>query len=292
MSCCTPSHTDTIKCSGSCGLCCNYSGNFYESLCKGLCKTTDGCLKCCQISLSDEQGDFPLISKDDINKVKELFSDNKRFYVHSPLWINLAKNFSYLTTKSLTRLVQEISVIDSLPAACVVHIGKVGKISNVVENVNYLINQGVLIPGTSEIPHKLLLEVAAGQGTEIGISWEELRKIYEGLDKTRVGLCFDTQHLFASGMCSFDDHESVVKLFDGIESIGLKKPGLVHLNDSKKQFKSCIDRHAPLKQGFIWNKNDESLKYLIDRCYEGGIDLISETTDPVSDLKIVSLYKC
>src|SRR5690606_22896129 len=142
----------------------------------------------------------------------------------------------------------------------------------------------------SRVPFHLLLEIAAGQGSELGRSWEEIRHLYEALDYTRVGLCVDTQHAFASGMCSFQTHEDVVKLFDAANGIAPKGISMIHLNDSTKPFGSQVDRHASLRNGYIWSESDEGLKSLIKISKSYGMDLVSETDDPVSDSILVNNY--
>lgn len=208
---------------------------------------------------------------------------NCSFYIHCPLKANLANPHCLADCAAVSK---ELNIINGLPGACVLHIGKKlkgGTIHNVYTNVNELVASI-----NSELRYPMLLEVAAGQGTEIGYSWEELRHLYEGLDSKKVGLCIDTQHVFASGMCQFENHEDVVKLWDGVDDICRQGISLLHLNDSQKAFGSRVDRHAPLGQGFIWNKSRESLKSLIHIATDYGLDMISETKDFVNDLMVLN----
>jgi endonuclease IV len=140
------------------------------------------------------------------------------------------------------------------------------------------------------VPFKLLLENAAGQGTELGRNWEEIRHLYEALDHTKIGICVDTQHAFASSMCSFQTHEDVVNLFDEASYITKQGISMIHLNDSTKQFKSNVDRHAPVSKGHMWYKEQESFNTLLDFAYGNCIDLISETSDPNNDINIINNY--
>ena len=221
---------------------------------------------------------------DKYNTLKYCNEHNKTFYVHCPLIANLAKPEH---TSSSEVIAKELEIVRGLPAACVLHIGKVGKIETVAQAINEL---KPAYGQHAKISHHLLLEVAAGQGTELGKNWEELRKLYEGLDSSRVGLCIDTQHAFASGMCSFQTHEDIVQLFDNTQSILKKGISMIHLNDSKKPFGSRVDRHAPLRQGYIWKEDDTGLRSLISMAHDYSIDLIGETSDPVADLAIVRKY--
>jgi deoxyribonuclease-4 len=119
---------------------------------------------------------------------------------------------------------------------------------------------------------------------------EEIRKLYEAVDYSRVGLCIDTQHAFASGLCDFQSHESVVKLYDESYAVIRKGISLIHLNDSKKPFGSCVDRHEILKQGYIWNQSDVGLKALLRMAKDVGTDIISETSDPMADVAMIENY--
>jgi deoxyribonuclease-4 len=96
----------------------------------------------------------------------------------------------------------------------------------------------------------LLLETTAGQGTHLGRSFEEIAAIIDGVqDKRRVGVCFDTCHVFAAGYDIRDreGYEATMRNFD--EVIGLANLRVFHLNDSKKGLGSKVDRHAHIGEG-------------------------------------------
>lgn len=97
---------------------------------------------------------------------------------------------------------------------------------------------------------KLLLEVSAGSGKVIGSSFSQLARIYEYCDKPdRIGFALDSQHMWASG---YDLANDLPKILDDIENqVGISKIGAIHLNDSKSERGSCIDRHANLGEGTI-----------------------------------------
>lgn len=98
----------------------------------------------------------------------------------------------------------------------------------------------------------ILLETTAGQGTSIGHRFEHLAAI-TALVKTsaRVQICFDTCHVFAAGydLRSRTAAKSVFAEFDNV--IGLEKLAAFHLNDSKKELGTRVDRHALIGQGHI-----------------------------------------
>lgn len=207
------------------------------------------------------------------------------FYIHCPLvaFSNLRR--LDIVEKSKRIIADELQQIQGLPGACVLHVGKLGTIEQVCTHLNE-----IEIP-TGEHPRmrrQLLMETAAGQGTELGRTWDEMRHLFEGLDYSRIGLCLDTQHLFASGMSDLQNHESIVKLFDAADSLSPNGIQLIHLNDSQKRFGSRVDRHESLRQGHIWNRSDEGLRSLFDRCFEDSVDLILETKNPNADLELIS----
>ena len=104
-----------------------------------------------------------------------------------------------------------------------------------------------------ENPVIVLLETMAGKGTEIGGSFEELKKI---LDRIRLpekaGVCLDTCHVWDAGYDIVNDPDGVLGEFDRI--IGLDRLFAVHLNDSKNPRGSRKDRHARLGEGLIREK--------------------------------------
>lgn len=96
----------------------------------------------------------------------------------------------------------------------------------------------------------VLLETMAGKGTEIGRTFEELRRILEGVNLIeKMGVCFDTCHAYAAGYDIVNDLDGVLEEFDKI--IGLNKLYLIHLNDSKNPFGSHKDRHEKIGKGLI-----------------------------------------
>lgn len=244
--------------------------------------------KCVQIFLGSPQS-YNCRTISDIDKEFTLNYCNSKdvsFYVHCPYTANLAGN---KISESMGIVSKELDQIRGLPSSCVLHVGRLGTIETVAQNINQLREESKITRGIStRVPYTLLLETAAGQGTELGKSWEEMRHLFEGLDTTCIGLCVDTQHLFASGMCDFNSHESVVKLFDNSESIISKGISLIHMNDSKKDFGSRVDRHEILGKGFIWGKDQSSLRSLISIASEKKIDMISETEDVLSDINLMN----
>ena len=98
----------------------------------------------------------------------------------------------------------------------------------------------------------VLLETTAGQGTGLGASFEELAHVItHSKYSERLGVCFDTCHAFAAGY-DISTKAGYKKTFADFESIiGLNRLKFFHLNDSKKELGSKVDRHAHIGKGEI-----------------------------------------
>jgi deoxyribonuclease-4 len=112
----------------------------------------------------------------------------------------------------------------------------------------------------------ILLEIMAGQGSTTCYTFEQLAYILkENSHKSRLGICFDTCHAFAAGydFRTPDTYQKMWREFDAI--IGLEHLKAIHLNDSKKELGSRVDRHEEIGQGqlglgaFKLIMNDEQL---------------------------------
>ena len=99
---------------------------------------------------------------------------------------------------------------------------------------------------------RLLIETTAGQGTSIGYRFEHMRMILDVLRwPERAGVCLDTCHVFAAGydIRTREGYESAFEAFD--RKVGLSAIRAFHVNDSKKDFLSRVDRHEHIGKGFI-----------------------------------------
>jgi len=99
---------------------------------------------------------------------------------------------------------------------------------------------------------KVLIETTAGQGTNVGYTFEQIRDIIDHVSESeRLGVCYDTCHTFAAGYDIRDDesyHETFQKLD---ESLSLDKLEAFHLNDALKPLGSRVDRHEQIGDGEI-----------------------------------------
>jgi deoxyribonuclease IV len=105
---------------------------------------------------------------------------------------------------------------------------------------------------TSNYKVSSMLEITAGQGTTLGYKFEHINKILEQVEeKDRMSVCIDTAHMFAAGydFRTEEQYYKTMKEFDTI--IGLEYLKCFHINDSKKELGSRVDRHEHIGNGFI-----------------------------------------
>lgn len=113
-----------------------------------------------------------------------------------------------------------------------------------------LIAEGLNAVLRPEMNTTILLETMAGKGSEVGKSFDELQKIIDRVTlKDKLGVCFDTCHVWDAGYNIVNDLDGVLTQFDKI--IGLNRLKAVHFNDSKNDCGSHKDRHEKLDEGMI-----------------------------------------
>lgn len=122
-----------------------------------------------------------------------------------------------------------------------------------------------------------VIENTAGQGSHIGYKFEHLQYIIERVeDKSRIGVCLDTCHSYTSGY-DIKTEAGYKKTFDDFERIvGFKYLKGMHINDSKKELASRVDRHDNLGTGFL---GEEVFVRIMNDPRFDNIPLILETPD-------------
>jgi deoxyribonuclease IV len=122
-----------------------------------------------------------------------------------------------------------------------------------------------------------VIENTAGQGTNLGHTFEQLRMIIDNVeDKSRVGVCIDTCHAFTAGydVKSPEGFKETFQKFDGI--IGFQYLKGMHLNDSKKERATRVDRHDHIGKGFL---GEEVFSMIMNDSRFDNLPLILETPD-------------
>lgn len=195
------------------------------------------------------------LTKSAFDLMKKNGIDFNNVIVHAPYVVNLAneKNFDF----SISFLRDELKRVEQLGFDKVVlhpgsHVG-VGS-ERAISNIVYCLNN--VLADTSV---KILLETMAGKGTEVGVNFDEIKSIIDGvLYKDRIGVCLDTCHIHDAGY-DLNDFDSVLSEFDKI--IGLDKLLCIHINDSKNPIGAHKDRHENIGYGFIGFNNIISIVY-------------------------------
>jgi deoxyribonuclease-4 len=200
------------------------------------------------------------------------------FVVHCPYFVNFGSKEARIYHGSISVVGEEMSRANSLGAKYVMtHLGSgkdLGEKAALKQAKEGLADVLKKYKGGTQF----LLEIAAGAGATLGGTFEQLAELMEPLVKFKAfgGICFDTQHAFASGydLRDADAVEQTFKAFDRI--IGLKWLKMSHINDSKIEFGGKKDRHEHIGQGKI---GETGFKALLEFFVSKSLDmpLIFET---------------
>ena len=198
---------------------------------------------------------------------------------HMPYLPNLASPKPDIHEKSIGALSAELDRCGRLDIPYLVthlghHLGNgiAGGRSRVIGAINTALENS----GTNVI---LLLENTAGEKNSVGSSFEHIRGIMDGLEKiNRIGVCLDTCHAFAAGyeLRTEAGIEETLAQFD--DQIGIKNLRIIHLNDSKGDRGSALDRHEHIGMGFI---GEDGFRRILHHPVLSAVPLICET--PVDD---------
>jgi deoxyribonuclease-4 len=171
---------------------------------------------------------------------------------HASYLINLAGEKKEFVDRSIEALVDELSRCDLLGVpALILHPGSSGE-SSASEGILRVARGLDQAFARRETTASILLETAAGQGASVGRTFEELRDILgASRNPQRVGICLDTCHVFAAGY-ELRTPEGFAGTLARFESaLGLEKLRAIHVNDSKKEIGSRVDRHEHIGDGRI-----------------------------------------
>jgi len=222
----------------------------------------------------------PLETKDIDRWFKELEKSGiqtKHILPHDSYLINLGHPEADARAKSFEGFVHEIQrceilKLDRLNFHPGSHLRKISEeecLNNIADSMNRAIN------ATNDV--KLVIENTAGQGSNLGYKFEHLAYIIDKIeDKNRVGVCIDTCHMFTAGydIRTREAYDKTWNLFD--EIVGRKYLMGMHINDSKPDLGSKVDRHDSLGCGKIgWDAFD----FIMNDERMDDIPLVLETID-------------
>uniref|UniRef100_A0A1I7XZ56 AP_endonuc_2 domain-containing protein n=1 Tax=Steinernema glaseri TaxID=37863 RepID=A0A1I7XZ56_9BILA len=216
------------------------------------------------------------------DKQVELFQDALEKYnfdvenvvPHTSYLINAGSPAADTLEKSRANLLDDckrcerlgIKLLNMHPGSSVGKIERNECVALIAESLNYVISE------TEKVV--IVLETMAGQGNTIGGTFEELKAIIDMVqDKSRVGVCIDTCHIFAAGydIRTSEKYEETMKKFG--ETIGWEYLKAFHINDSKGGLRSHLDRHADINTGYLKG----SFKRLMNDLRLDNIPMVLET---------------
>ena len=162
-----------------------------------------------------------------------------------------------------------LTLLNFHPGSHLKQISESESLKLVAESINLALDKSTSV--------KAVIENTAGQGSNLGYRFEHLAEIIEQVeDKSRVGVCIDTCHTFASGY-DLRTTEACAETFKQFSNIvGFNYLSGMHINDSKAELSSRLDRHHSLGQGFIGNA---AFEFIMQDARFDGIPMVLETID-------------
>jgi deoxyribonuclease IV len=236
-----------------------------------------------QIFLKSPQSTLgPRYKKNKLLEIKKKLEDNNiKIVIHASYMLNFCNsNNTFIYKNAVRLLVQDLE--DS------VYIGSIGVVVHMGKNVrklNFTVHKAIenYVYGIKEVLEKspkestIILETGAGQGSEICTSIFQLGLLYKRFNKNerkRIKFCIDTCHIFSSGYF-LSSPKYVNILIDHIKvCLGWENVNCIHLNDSKTNVNSRLDRHEDIGYGFI---NKQGLIKFIRYCIKKNIPIVLET---------------
>lgn len=221
---------------------------------------------------------FKTYSEKEIEEFQKLRKENNfgSLLAHAPYTLNLASAQEKVYEFACMVIKEDIARMNALGIEYMVFhpgshtgIGTEAGIQNIINGLNQAIT------GNEQIT--ILLETMSGKGTEIGVTFEELKAIRDGVEHPeRIGVCLDTCHVFSAGYDIVNDLDGVLDEFDRV--LGLELLKAIHMNDSMMPFGAHKDRHATIGDGEI---GKETLVKIMNHPRLQGIPIYLET--PLED---------
>ena len=259
----------------------------HESIAGGLHKAFDrarsvGCEAVQIFVKSNRAWAVKPLTEDDVIRFKARAEETSIWPVvgHASYLLNLATPDDALWTRSRDMLIVELERCEALGVPYLVihpgsHVGS-GEEAGLARVARAL---GEVHAATPDLDARILLETTAGQGTNLGYSFEHLAWLMEHAPEgERLDVCLDTCHVFAAGydLRTPEGYAATMEGFDRI--IGLERLKAIHLNDSKGDLGSHKDRHEHIGQGRI---GLEGFRHMLNDLRLEGLPGLLET--PKSD---------
>ncbi len=175
--------------------------------------------------------------------------DISALVAHAPYTLNPCAEKENVREFARLAFREDLQRMESTPGHCYnfhpgSHVGQGVTVG--IEKITEILNES-LFP---EMRTTVLLETMAGKGSEVGGRFEELRAILDGVQlQEKMGVCFDTCHVWDAGYDIVNDLDGVLTEFDRV--VGLHRLRAVHLNNSKNDIGSHKDRHEKIDEGYL-----------------------------------------
>jgi deoxyribonuclease-4 len=214
------------------------------------------------------------INVEDINRLKIVMEENSfgPIVAHAPYTLNMASYKENTWEFAKLTMADDLKRLEEIPCNLYTfhpgnHTGKGIEygIKRIADGLNEII--------TGNESTMILLETMSGKGTEIGYTFEQLKKIIDNVKYSElIGVCLDTCHIYSAGYDIVNKLDDVLEEFDRV--IGIEKLKAIHLNDSMKDFNSKKDRHAKIGEGTL---GLEAIKEIISHPQLKKLPFILET---------------
>ncbi|MCK9337769.1 MAG: deoxyribonuclease IV [Arcobacteraceae bacterium] len=202
----------------------------------------------------------------------------KHILPHDSYLINLGSPDNEAREKSLNAFIDEMERCEILgldrlnfhPGSHLRKISEEACLDLIAESINKALDSTKVV--------KAVIENTAGQGSNLGYKFEHLAYLIDKVeDKSRIGVCIDTCHMFSAGydIRTSEAYDKTWNEFDNI--VGFKYLMGMHLNDAKPALGSKVDRHDSLGKG---NIGLDSFRFLMNDERMDDIPLILETIEP------------
>jgi deoxyribonuclease-4 len=196
---------------------------------------------------------------------------------HDSYLINLGHPEKEPLEKSRTSFLDEMQRCEQLgldrlnfhPGSHLKMISEEECLDRIAESINFVLDK---TKGVTAV-----IENTSGQGSNLGFRFEHIGHIIDKVeDKSRVGICIDTCHAFTAGydLKTKEGFGETFRMFDKI--VGFKYLRGMHINDSKKEFASRVDRHENIGKGFL---GEDVFRFLMNDVRFDNIPLILETPE-------------
>lgn len=257
------------------------AGGFYKAIERG---ASIGCTTLQIFTKSNRQWHAQPLDEDEILRFKKAQQKFSMPFVvaHASYLINIGSPNPDAAHKATAALIVELQRCEALNIPyLVLHPGshvntdETACLDRIAVNLSYAFEK---VPGNTTI----LLETMAGQGSSTCSTFEQIAHIIKRvIPQSRVGVCMDTCHIFAAGY-DFRTEDLYKKMWHNFDHIiGKKYLKVIHMNDSKKECGSRVDRHEDIGKGkigleaFSFFMNDESLS-AVAKIVETPVKIIGE----------------